>query len=266
MKIFHFIRLFRNRYRLEGNVLKLQQFQAKWILDRLSLKNMLKEMEILDLACGQGGYAFELAKYAKLVYALDLNILRNLKKSNILPIQADALNIPLQDNSIDFIFCSSLIEHIPDQNRLVSEIRRILKPDGICYLSTIPWYCPLAGHGFKPFHLLGYRLAVKLSKIFYGKNAENSKTSFNDWGLYPITLREIKKLVRRNNLKILGMTSRWIPVNIAKVPYLNEIFAGHVEFILQKISSVIDNESRHKTGPQCLRENHRHTAAHLRSS
>ncbi|GAH81455.1 unnamed protein product, partial [marine sediment metagenome] len=162
-------------------------------------------------------------------------ISRNFNKSNIIPIESDALNIPLEDNSIDFVFCSSLIEHVTDQNRLISEINRVLVPDGICYLSTIPWYCPLAGHQFKPFHLLGEKLAIKLSKIFYGVEAENFKTAFGDWGLYPITIREIKKLARMNKLKILDLTSRWLPVNIAKIPYLNEIFAGHVEFLLQKI-------------------------------
>jgi len=233
MKIIDFYWVSKNRFNSEKHYLKFQQFQAEWILDRLNLKETLRGKKVLDLACGNGGYTFELSKYADLVYALDLHISRNFNKSNIIPIEADALDIPIEDNSIDFVFCSSLIEHVTDQNRLVSEINRILVPDGICYLSTIPWYCPLAGHGFKPFHLLGYRLAVKLSKIFYGKDEEKLKTAWCDWGLYPITLKEIKKLARKNNLKILNMTSRWIPLNIAKIPYLNEVFAGHVEFILQ---------------------------------
>lgn len=234
MKIIDFYCVSRNRFNSEEHYLKFQQFQAEWILERLKLKDTLRGIEVLDLACGNGGYTFELSKYVDLVYAVDLHISRNFNKSNIIQIQADALNIPLKDNSVGFVFCSSLIEHVTDQNRLVSEIKRILEPSGICYLSTIPWYCPLAGHGFKPFHLLGYRLAVKLSKIFYGKDADNFKTDWGDWGLYPITLGEIKKLAKRNNLKILDMKSRWLPVNIAKVPYLNEIFAGHVEFLLQK--------------------------------
>jgi len=234
MKIIDFYWVSRNRFNSEEHYLKFQQFQAEWILERLKLKDTLRGIEVLDLACGNGGYTFELSKYADLVYALDLHISRNFNKSNIIPIQADALNIPLKDNSVDFVFCSSLIEHVTDQNRLVSEIKRILEPSGICYLSTIPWYCPLAGHQFKPFHLLGERLAIKLSKIFYGIDKENFKTAFGDWGLYPITLREIKNLAKRNNLKILDMTSRWLPVNIAKIPYLNEFFAGHVEFLLQK--------------------------------
>ncbi len=225
----------KNRVNSKENYLKFQQFQADWILDRLNLKETLRGKNVLDLACAYGGYSFELSKYADLVYALDLNIPKNIKKDNIITIQADALDIPLENSSIDFVFCSSLIEHVTDQNRLVSEINRVLVPDGICYLSTIPWYCPLAGHGFKPFHLFGYRLAVKLSKVFYG--IEKEKTAWGawgDWGLYPITIRKIKKLASENNLKILDMTSRWLPVNLAKIPYLNEVFAGHVEFLLQK--------------------------------
>ncbi len=235
MKIIDFYWMAKNRFNSEEHYIKFQQFQAEWILDRLNLKETLKGKKVVDLACGNGGYTVELSKYADMVYALDLHISRNFSESNIITIEGDALDIPLEDNSIDFVFCSSLIEHVTDQNRLVSEINRILVTDGICYLSTIPWYCPLAGHQFKPFHLFGEKLAIKLSKIFNGVDAESYKTAYGDWGLYPITLRKIKKLARRNSLKILNMTTRWLPINIAKIPYLNEILAGHVEFMLQKI-------------------------------
>lgn len=139
-------------------------------------------MEVLNLGCGNGGYTKELAKHAKVVYALDLHIPKTIKKENIVCIQGDALDIPLKSNSVDFIFCSSLIEHVSDQNKLVSEIKRVLKRNGICYLSTIPWYCPLAGHHFKPFHLLGEKLTIKFSKIVYSVEAENFETYFGDWG------------------------------------------------------------------------------------
>ena len=44
------------------------------------------------------------------------------------------LNFP--DESFDIVICSHVYEHVPDPNILMSEIRRVLKFDGICYFSA----------------------------------------------------------------------------------------------------------------------------------
>ena len=43
---------------------------------------------------------------------------------------ADALNIPLAENSIDIAFCTEVIEHVQDPMKLLKEIRSLLKPKG----------------------------------------------------------------------------------------------------------------------------------------
>jgi ubiquinone/menaquinone biosynthesis C-methylase UbiE len=110
---------------------------------------------------------------------------KDFRSENAIPIQGDALNIPLKGNSVDFIFCSSLIEHIQDQNKLVSEIKRVLKPDGICYLSFPLFYSPVGGYQFKLFHLLWERSAIAISRLFKSVEAEDYVTSFGNCSLYP---------------------------------------------------------------------------------
>jgi SAM-dependent methyltransferase len=48
--------------------------------------------------------------------------------------QVDLQTLPFADQSYDFIFASHVLEHIPDDLKAISEIRRILKPNGIAVL------------------------------------------------------------------------------------------------------------------------------------
>lgn len=164
-----------------------------------------------------------------MVYAFDLNIPENFHiGENIYPIKGEASNLPFKSNSIDFIFCSSLIEHILDQNKLISELCRVLKNDQFCYLSFPPFWSPVGGHQFKPFHLLGEKNAVILSKLIRHVEADNFGT------LYPTTIHHIKELVKETNFRIVGVSNRFSPINIAKIPFLNELLTWHVEFLLRK--------------------------------
>ena len=48
--------------------------------------------------------------------------------------QVDLQNLPFADRSYDFIFASHVLEHIPDDLKAISEISRVLKPNGIAVL------------------------------------------------------------------------------------------------------------------------------------
>jgi len=44
-------------------------------------------------------------------------------------------NLPFKDNSIDIIFCIAVLEHVPNPEKDVSEIYRVLKKDCLVYIS-----------------------------------------------------------------------------------------------------------------------------------
>jgi len=46
----------------------------------------------------------------------------------------DLQQLPFDNGSYDFIFASHVLEHIPDDEKAISEIRRVLKPNGIAIL------------------------------------------------------------------------------------------------------------------------------------
>lgn len=46
----------------------------------------------------------------------------------------DLQQLPFDSGSYDFIFASHVLEHVPDDEKAISEIRRVLKPNGIAIL------------------------------------------------------------------------------------------------------------------------------------
>ena len=49
----------------------------------------------------------------------------------------DAQAIPFEDASLDVVIANHMLYHVPDRARALSEIRRVLTPDGRLYASTI---------------------------------------------------------------------------------------------------------------------------------
>ena len=51
--------------------------------------------------------------------------------SPLAKIKADICNLPLEDNTYDFILCNHVLEHIDDDVKAMSELYRVLKKGGI---------------------------------------------------------------------------------------------------------------------------------------
>ena len=62
----------------------------------------------------------------------------DLKKKSV-DYHVDLQYLPFRDGTYDFVFASHVLEHIPDDHRAISEIRRVLKPNGLAVL-PVPIY------------------------------------------------------------------------------------------------------------------------------
>lgn len=105
----------------------------------------------LDLGCGDGALLYALDKTGllkgKVVQALDLSearirLIKNINK-DFIGFVDDACDIKnIKDKSIDFIASSQVIEHVSSDEKMISEIKRILRDDGTVYISTVfkKWY------------------------------------------------------------------------------------------------------------------------------
>lgn len=96
--------------------------------------------QALDLGCGDGEHLPWLAGWADHVAGSDYNAVRLARARQRAPdadlILADVTNHAGADECADLIFFNHVIEHVPDDLTALREVRRLLRPGGICLLGT----------------------------------------------------------------------------------------------------------------------------------
>jgi len=104
---------------------------------------LVKDKRVLDLASGEGYGSKMLASTASSVTGIDIdeNVVRHAAEkycaANLRFLAGSVTSIPIQEShSFDVIVCFEAIEHIEDQHALLTEIKRMLKPDGALIVST----------------------------------------------------------------------------------------------------------------------------------
>jgi O-antigen biosynthesis protein len=124
----------------------------------------VKDKIVLDIACGAGYGSHFLSNYAKEVVGMDISeesieyAKTNFLNDNLSFHLGSVTEIPVMDKSADIIASFETIEHIdePSQHRAMSEFLRILKEDGILFISTpsmdAPDHNPNNDFHIKEFH------------------------------------------------------------------------------------------------------------------
>ncbi|XOV84389.1 MAG: class I SAM-dependent methyltransferase [bacterium] len=122
--------------------------------DRLKLHSRDK---ILDLGCGEGRHAISAYLLADVtVFGVDLSACdlatarQRLEEFDHKPehpehsctfVRASGLQLPFEDNSFDKVICAEVLEHIPDYQGMLQEIKRVLRPGGI-FAASVPRFFP----------------------------------------------------------------------------------------------------------------------------
>jgi len=96
---------------------------------------------VLDVGCGEGRFAAELARAGAEVVGIDVAA-EPLRRARALHPELDLRLVraeaawPLRDASFDVVWAGEVIEHIADTAGWLSEVRRVLRPGGALLLST----------------------------------------------------------------------------------------------------------------------------------
>lgn len=110
------------------------------------LERDYKRKTLLDIGTGQGYIAVEMAKLGMHVIACDLsdkaieNLYKYKKQYNLKSIDllvSNAEEIPLKENSVDYIVCNALLEHLPNEQKAITNWKKILKKNGKVFI-TVP--------------------------------------------------------------------------------------------------------------------------------
>ena len=120
------------------------------VIERSGIKQGL---QVLEIGCGSGAFTIDAARTVGeqgKVFALDIEekMLAQLQKklsrpenrdiNNIEPVNKSAYELPFSDNSMDVVFTVTVFQEIPDKNRALAEIKRVLKSGGI--LAITEWF------------------------------------------------------------------------------------------------------------------------------
>jgi len=143
------------------HTLSRAHLHQKWISEYYSVKNEEfyegafdyitqffidpKNSVLLDAGCGSGVHSIRLAKRGYRVTAVDFsaNVLKMAEKnikasclSDRITLQREnMLSLTFDDDTFDYILCWGVLMHIPDLEKALSEIIRVLKPGGIVVIS-----------------------------------------------------------------------------------------------------------------------------------
>ena len=113
--------------------------------------------KVIDVGCGAGRHSFEAYRRGADVIAFDQNaadlndvdeILQAMKDQGEVPesaraeaVKGDALDLPYADGTFDCVVASEILEHVPEDDRAIAELVRVLKPGGALAI-TVPRWLP----------------------------------------------------------------------------------------------------------------------------
>ena len=142
--------------------LKSRQLKAKTIIAVLNnwyqtYPGDLAEKRMLDVGASTGAMDYFLADELGEVHGIDIDTAaielatREYKKKNLQFAVGDAMDLKFPDESFDIIVCSHVYEHVPDANKLMKEMYRVLKSDGIVFFSAGNRFAIMEPHYRLPF-------------------------------------------------------------------------------------------------------------------
>jgi len=169
--------------------LKSRKQKAKKIIAILKNFKDLKKSTVLDIGVGFGVITSELAKRCKEVTGVDVIDERRSVKGYKFKKVKDA-SLPFKNESFDIVVSNYVLEHVRNQKKHISEVYRVLKKEGICYLSTPNKFWLIESHYKLPFlSMLPQKIARVYLKIFR-KDAE-------EYNIIHLSYNQILKLVSK---------------------------------------------------------------------
>lgn len=215
--------------------------EALKILERYT--NLDNAIEILDLGCGVGS-SFNKFQKTKIKFNwLGLDIedsseVNSRTRNDLNFMTYDGVNIPLLDDSVDFIYSHQVFEHVRHPQELLFEVFRVLKKGGYLVGSTSQLE-PFHSRSFWNFTPYGYVTLLKTA----GFNEILVKPGIDGLTLIIRGLLPNKRMINRFFIResplnfIIEMMSKLLGFGVEKRSTLKLQFSGHFVFIARKQSN-----------------------------
>jgi len=164
------------------------------------------------------------------------------------PITYNGLDLPFADNTFDITFSWGVFEHVQNVPRVLSEMKRVLRPSGVCFIKVFPWF-----HCYHGSHLTDWvpEAFAHLTKsddwlrqqldIYLKKNPEQTGRVEHVWSEYKTLNKYSAERFYRDVQLANWKTHRWqllsYPVDLTNAPKnlsLSELAICGLDCVLTK--------------------------------
>lgn len=166
--------------------------KAAKIISILNEHGGLTGKRVFEIGTGAGYIAHALSEHAKSVDSVDIVDDRKVTTGFNQKIVTDE-RLPYKDNQFDIVITNHVLEHVPDQERHMAEMARVLKKGGIIYLASPNKWWLTDPHYKLPFiSWLPRPVAGKYLSLAKGRK----------WDIYSVSLRRLHKLANDEELRV----------------------------------------------------------------
>ena len=229
-------RLFRAFLKEQSDPDFFYQMLAADSVDQLRQFADLNRATMVDVGGGPGYFADAFRGAGARYFAVDPDLGELSARSTPGPgtVLGSGTRLPFRDNAVDVCYSSNVLEHVADPERMVGEMLRITRPNGIVYVSYTTWLSPWGGHETSPWHYLGGAYAARRFRRVRGRAPKN------EYGrtLFALSagrmLRWARCQPRAVLVRALPRYHPWWLHWTVHVPGLREIATWNVVLVLRK--------------------------------
>lgn len=182
-------------------------------------KNAIKSKNSLVIDIGSGISPITPVPEKTLFIDIEKEAIEFLRKNKFSAQEGDINNLKIKKNSADLIYCSEVLEHLPDYNSALKELSRILKPKGHIIITV-------------PTHDYYWKDDDEFVGHFRRFNPDNLKKDIQRSGLEVLQIKPIGNWLERN--------LSWLAIRIAK-PNISAMSNNKKLGIIKKTSFRIVN-------------------------
>lgn len=166
--------------------------KAVKIISILQEYKNLADCRVLEIGTGSGYIAQALGQTSQAVESVDIVDDRKVRDGYNQTIVTDE-TLPFPDHGFDVVVTNHVLEHVPDQAKHLSEIRRVLKDDGVVYLASPNKWWLTDPHYKLPFISWLPRSVAGV----YLRLVKHRK-----WDIYSVSLPRLKRLAGQAGLAV----------------------------------------------------------------
>ncbi|HUE06865.1 MAG TPA: class I SAM-dependent methyltransferase [Acidimicrobiales bacterium] len=149
-------------------------------------------------------------------------------------VQGDGMALPVSDAAFDVAYSSNVIEHVPDPEKMLQEMARVVTPGGIVFVTYTNWLSPWGGHETSPWHYFGGQRAVRRYEKRHGKPPKN----LYGVSLFNLPISRVLKWARSwPDVEVLDAFPRYYPHwtwPLVRIPGLREVATWNLALVLRR--------------------------------